>query len=396
MISDQIKDTLIDQIIKGLIGQGPEGIGPVLELLFNTAMKVEREQFLGASAHERSEERKGYANGYKPKEIQTRMGALDLAVPQVRGLGFYPQSIEKGCRSEKALKVAIAQMYLEGVSTRRVQDITEKLCGYEISSTQVSRVTQELDGQFEQFRNRPIGEICYLTVDAMYLKVRHNGAVISMAVLLAYGITPDGKREILGASMSLSEAEVHWREFFKNLHSRGMHGLRLIISDNHPGMKTARMAVFPSIPWQRCQFHLAQNAQSYAPRKAMRLEIAEVIRDICNSPSLEMARDLVRKAVEKYQKRAPEFARWLDENIEEGLTVYQFPREHWKKLRTSNGIERVNREIKRRTRVAVLFPNKESALRLVTGVIIEIHEEWVTGRQYLDMSPLLNKKSENE
>ena len=152
MISDQIKDTLVDQIIKGLIGQGTEGLRPVLELLFNTAMKVEREQFLGAVSHERSEERKGYANGYKPKEVQTRIGALELAVPQVRGLGFYPQSIEKGTRSERALKVAIAQMYLEGVSTRRVQDITEKLCGYEISSTQVSRVTQELDGQFEQFR----------------------------------------------------------------------------------------------------------------------------------------------------------------------------------------------------------------------------------------------------
>jgi len=396
MISDRMKDTLVEQIIKGLIGQGTEGLQPVLELLFNTAMKVEREQFLGANAHERSEERKGYANGYKPKGIQTRMGALELAVPQVRGLGFYPQSIEKGTRSEKALKVAIAQMYLEGVSTRRVQDITEKLCGYEISSTQVSRVTQELDGQFEQFRNRPIGEICYLIVDATYLKVRHNGSVISMAILLAYGITPEGKREILGASASLSEAEVHWREFLLHLQSRGMRGMRLGISDDHPGLKNARMAVFPSLPWQRCQFHLAQNAQSYAPKKSMRLEIAEVMREIFNSPTVEMAREMARRAIEKYRKRAPEFGKWLEGNIEEGLTVYQFPKEHWKKIRTSNGMERLNREIKRRTRVAVLFPNKESALRLVTGVIIEIHEEWVTGKQYLDMSPLLGRDSDNE
>ncbi len=391
MISDQVKDNIIDQIIKGLIGAGTDGIKPVLELLFNAAMKVEREQFLGAGAHERSDDRKGYANGYKPKEVQTRMGALELAVPQVRGLGFYPQSIEKGSRSERALKVAIAQMYLEGVSTRRVQDITEKLCGYEVSSTQVSRVTAELDGHFEQFRNRPIGEICYLIVDATYLKVRHNGSVISMAILLAYGITPEGKREILGASVSLSEAEVHWREFLKSLQSRGMHGLRLGISDDHHGLKNARMAVFPSLPWQRCQFHLAQNAQAYAPKKSMRLEIAEVMREIFNSPTLEIAREMVRRAVVKYQKLAPEFAKWLEENIEEGLTVYQFPKEHWKRIRTSNGIERVNREIKRRTRVAVLFPNKESALRLVTGVIIEIHEDWVTGKQYLDMSPLLNQ-----
>ena len=396
MISDQLKNTLVDQIIKGLIGEGTEGLKPVLELLLNAAMKIERENFLGASSHERTDERQGYANGYKPKGLQTRLGSLELSVPQVRGLGFYPQSLEKGCRSEKALKLAIAEMYLTGVSTRRVQNITEKLCGYEVSSTQVSRVTQELDGQFEQFRNRPIGEVCYLLIDAIYLKVRHNGSVIDMAVLLGYGITSGGKREILGASVSLSEAEVHWREFFKNLQSRGMTGLRLIVSDDHAGMKSARMAVFPSVPWQRCQFHLAQNAQSYVPKKSMRLEVAEVMREIFNSPTLEMAREMMRRAVEKYQKKAPEFVKWLEENIEEGLTIYQFPKEHRKKIRTSNGMERVNREIKRRTRVAVLFPNKESALRLVTGVIIEIHEEWITGRQYLDMSPLLNQGTKNE
>ena len=396
MISDQLKDTLVEEIVKGLIGQGIAGLKPVVELLLNGAMKIEREQFLGAGKYERSEERKGYANGYKPKEIQTRLGALSLDIPQVRGLKFYPASLEKGSRSEKALKLAIAQMYLEGVSTRKVQDITEKLCGLEISSTQVSRMTKELDEQFEKFRNREIGEICYLVIDAIYLKVRHNGSVIDMAVLLGYGITPEGKREIVGASASLSEAEVHWREFFQHLQSRGMRGLQLIISDDHPGMKSARKAVFPSVPWQRCQFHMAQNAQSYAPKKSMRSEIAETMREIFNSPSLEMAREMKRLAIETYEKKAPEFAKWLEENIEEGFTVYKFPREHRKKIRTSNGIERVNREIKRRTRVAVLFPNKESALRLVTGVILEIHEEWITGRQYLDMAPLLNRESKNE
>lgn len=396
MISDQLKDTLVEEIIKGLIGQGSEGLKPVLELLMNAAMKIEREQFLGASQHERTEERKGYANGYKPKGFQSRLGALDLEVPQVRGLGFYPQSLEKGSRSERALKLAIAQMYLEGVSTRRVQDITEKLCGYDVSSTQVSRLTQELDGQFEQFRNRKIGEICYLILDAVYLKVRHNGSVIDMAILLAYGVNFEGKREILGASSSLSEAEVHWREFLKTFPSRGMTGLQLVISDDHVGLKSARKAVFPSVPWQRCQFHLCQNAQSYAPKKSMRLEIAETMREILTSPTLEMAQEMKQRAIERYQKRAPEFAKWLEENVEEGLTVYQFPKEHWKKIRTSNGIERVNKEIKRRTRVAVLFPNKESALRLVTGVLIEIHEDWITGRQYLDMSLLANRGSKNE
>lgn len=396
MISDLLKDTLIEEIIKGLIGQGVDGLKPVLELLLNSTMKIEREKFLGAAGHERTSERKGYANGYKPKEMHTRMGSLELQIPQVRGLGFYPQSLERGCRSEKALKLAIAEMYLTGVSTRKVTDITEQLCGYEVSSTQVSRLTQELDGQFEQFRNRPIGEICYLYFDATYLKVRHDGSVIDMAILLAYGVTPEGKREILGASASLSEAEVHWREFFQNLQSRGMRGVRLVISDDHAGMQKARMAVFPSIPWQRCQFHLAQNAQCYAPKKTMKPEIAEVMRDIFNSSTLEMAQDMKRRAIDKYRKRAPEFAKWLEENVDEGLTIYRFPKEHWKKIRTSNGMERVNREIKRRTRIAVLFPNPASALRLVTGVIMEIHEEWVTGRQYLDMSSLLNPDLKSE
>ena len=217
-----------------------------------------------------------------------------------------------------------------------------------------------------------------------------------MAILLGYGVNPEGKREILGASASLSEAEVHWREFLKTLPARGMTGLQLVISDDHMGLKNARKAVFPSVPWQRCQFHLCQNAQSYAPKKSMRSEIAETMRDILNSPTLEMAQEMKRRAIEKYAKRAPEFAKWLEENVEEGLAIYQFPKEHWKKIRTSNGIERVNKEIKRRTRVAVLFPNKESALRLVTGVVIEIHEEWITGKQYLDMSLLTNKGSKND
>lgn len=395
MISDQLKDTLIEEIVKGLIGQGPEGLKPVLELLFNSAMKIEREQCLGVSAYERNEERRGYANGYKPKELQTRMGALELQIPQVRGLKFYPRTVEKGSRSEKALKAAIAEMYLSGVSTRSVTDVTEKLCGYEVSSTQVSRLTQSLDEEFEKFRTRPIKETCYLIVDALYLKIRHSGSVIDMAILLAYGVNTQGKREILGASASLSEAEVHWREFFQSLQSRGMSGLRLIISDDHAGMRNARTAVFPSVPWQRCQFHLAQNAQAYAPKKSMKGEIAETMREIFNSPTLEIAHEMKRRAIEKYRKRAPEFAKWLEENVDEGLTIYRFPKEHWRKIRTSNGMERVNREVKRRTRVAVLFPNKESALRLVTGVIIEIHEEWITGKQYLDMDSLLNQV-ENE
>jgi len=398
MISDHREGMTMERIFQVLIdANGENSMKTVLELMLNGAMRLERERALRAAPHERTEERMGYANGYKPKTLQTRMGKLDLEVPQVRGgLSFYPQSIERGCRSERALKASIAQMYLEGVSTRRVQEITEVLCGCDVSSTQVSRLTQGLDEEFERFRNRQLGEIPYLVVDATYLKVRHNGSVISTPILIAYGINSEGKREVLGAHTSLSEAEVHWREFLMSLQARGMTGVRMIISDDHAGLRGALRSVFPSVPWQRCQFHMCQNAQHYAPKKAMRLEIAESMREIFNSPTAEMARQVAKQAVVKYEKKAPEFSKWLEENIEEGLTVYQFPKEHRRKLRTSNGIERLNREIKRRTRVAVLFPNPESALRLVTGVIIEIHEEWITGKQYLDMDPLLKPDTRSE
>ena len=249
-------------------------------------------------------------------------------------------------------------------------------------------MTKELDEEFNLFRNRDLGEFPYVVLDAIYLKVQHNGSVIDQAVFIAYGVNLEGKREILGISVSLSEAEVHWRGFFENLQKRGLKGVRLITSDDHPGLKAALRSVFPNVPLQRCQFHMSQNAQSYVPKKHMRIEIAESMRNIFNSPSLDMATMMIKKVSEDYEKSAPEFVTWLENNIREGLTIYNFPRKHQKKIRTSNGVERVNKEVKRRTRVAGLFPNKESALRLVTGVLIEIHEGWLTGVQYLDMTEL--------
>ena len=218
--------------------------------------------------------------------------------------------------------------------------------------------------------------------------MRHNGSIIDQSILLAYGVNVFGKREILGASISLSEAEVHWRSFMESLQKRGLKGVLLFISDDHPGLKAARKAVFPSIPWQRCQFHLSQNAQAYAPAKGMREEIAKAMRIIFNSPTKQSVEDAKRWVIDRFTKAAPEFVKWFENNIDEGLTCLSFPEEHRKRIRTTNGLERVNREIKRRTRVAVLFPNSESALRLVTGVLTEIHEEWITGKIYLDMNKL--------
>lgn len=386
MTLNQSNDNLMLEIFDSLNAQNPDSVRQVLEALYNGVMKLERQRALGAALHERSEARLGYANGYKDKTLNTRLGSLQLKVPQARQKEFYPACLEKGCRSERALKAAVAEMYLKGVSTRKVTAITKELCGLDISSTQVSAMTKELDAEFEAFRHRPLGEFPFVYVDANYLKVRHNGTVIDQACLIAYGVNPQGKREILGASMELSEAEVHWRSFFESLQSRGLHGMKLLTSDDHSGLGNARRAVFPSVPWQRCQFHLMQNALRYAPRQSMQEELVEAMRSVLHCPTLSAAAEAKRRVIDKYSKQAPEFVAWFERNIDEGLTCLSFPEAHRKRIRTTNGLERVNREIKRRTRVAVLFPHAESALRLVTGVLVEIHEDWVTGKAYLDMS----------
>ncbi len=267
--------------------------------------------------------------------------------------------------------------------------ITEELCGFEISSGQVSRCAALLDEELQKFRERPLtGKYAYVYFDAMYEKIRHDHSVISMATLIAIGVNEEGKREILGISSKLSESEPHWRLFFEDLQKKGLSGVRLFISDAHPGMKAARRAVFPTVKWQRCQFHMAQNAQAYAPTKIMQPELSEALRRVFQSPDYEAAQEQKRKLIEKYKTCAPQFVNWVEENIEESLTCFSFPSDHRKKIRTSNGLERLNKEVRRRTKIATLFPNVASCERLVTAVLKEVHEEWVTGRQYLDMSLL--------
>src|SRR5687767_1077215 len=346
-------------------------------------MLLERQQFLNAEPYERTPQRRDYANGFKAKRLQTRVGELDLRVPQVRSSEFYPSALERGTRSERALKLALAEMYVQGVSTRKVAAITEELCGFSISSTQVSRAAAELDEVLSSWRERPLGICPYLYLDARYEKVRQGGRVLDAAVLIAVGIDLDGRRQVLGVSVSLSEQEVHWRAFLKSLVVRGLSGVRLVVSDDHSGLKAARQAVFGSIPWQRCQFHLQQNASAYVPRQEMKKEVAQAIRSIFNAQDLPEAQELLGRAVSKYQKSAPKLAAWLDQDLMEGLTVFSFPAEHRRLIRTTNGLERVNQEIRRRTRVARLFPNEASCLRLVSAVLMEISEEWQTGKHYL-------------
>lgn len=382
-----VKDnTSIQSAIELVSAQGFDGVAEAIGIIINQAMLLERNKYLQAEPYQRTAERQGHANGFKPKTVRSRVGELDLQVPQVRDSSFYPSALERGIRSERALKLAVAEMYVQGVATRKVKAITEELCGFEVCSTDVSRAAKLLDESLEKWRNRPLGSCEYLFLDARYEKVRRDGAVVDSAVLIAYGVGQDGKRCIVGVSVSLSEQEVHWREFLTSLVERGLHGMKLIISDAHAGLKAAKRAVFPSVPWQRCQFHLQQNAQSYVLKKSMKKEVASDIRSILQAPDDEEAKRLLQKIIKKYQDSAPELAAWMEKNVPESLTVMQFPEHHRKKIRTSNIAERVNREIKRRTRLVSIFPNVESCLRLVSAVACEIDEEWQTGKTYIAMA----------
>lgn len=385
-MAQKIENITVDPIIELLTEKGFDALPDAMAALINQVMLIERSRHINAAAYERTTARDGYANGFKPKTLQTRVGAIALDVPQVRDSSFYPSVLEKGLRSERALKLAIAEMYIQGVSTRRVKKITEELCGLDISSADVSRAAKALDATFDMWRQRRLGKYKYVFVDARYEKVRQDGCVVSSAVLIAFGINFDGQREILGTSVSLSEHEVHWREFLLSLTERGLHGVELIISDAHAGLKAARKTVFPNVPWQRCQFHLQQNAQSYVPKRSMKREVAADIRAMLQAPNLEEAERLLRLTVQKYQDTASKLSTWMEENIPESLTVMHFPEPHRRRIRTSNIAERVNKEVRRRTRVASIFPNPESCLRLVTAVLMEIDEEWQDGMKYLDVN----------
>jgi transposase-like protein len=380
--------TLPEELLEQVAQQGLEALPALIQTVINRAMQLERQQHLGVGPYERSAARQGQANGYKAKTVQTRVGAITFDVPQVREGGFYPQALEKGLRSERALKLALAEMYVQGVSTRKVAAITEELCGFAVTSTQVSRAAALLDEQLAQWRERPLGRMKYLYLDARYEKVRLDGQVRSAAVLLAVGVNQEGKREVLGVSVSLSEQEAHWRSFLQSLVRRGLAGVELIISDAHVGLQQACRAVFGGLPWQRCQCHLQRNAQAYVPKQDMKREVAADIRAVFNAASRRDAETLLTQLVQKYASKAAKLAEWLETNLPQGLTVFSFPDTHRRLLRTTNSLERLNREIRRRSRVATLFPNEASCLRLVTAVLMEISDEWQTDRTYLRLDNL--------
>jgi putative transposase len=378
--------TLPSEFMEQIALGGLEAVPEMIRIMINLAMKAERQQYLGLGPYERSPEREDYANGYKGKTVTTRVGDITFAIPQVREGEFYPSALEKGLRSERALLVTLAEMYIQGVSTRKVAAITEKLCGHQVSSSQVSRATAQLDEVLQAWRQRTLGQCRYLYLDALYTPVRQDGQVRDAAILIAVGINEAGNRQILGVSVSISEAEVHWRQFLQSLQQRGLQGVNLIISDAHTGLKAARQAVFGGVPWQRCHFHLQQNAHSYVTRKEQQAEVAADIRAIFTARTRSEAETLLAATVAKYAQTASKLATWLETAIPEGLTILAFPESHRRRLRTSNGLERLNREIRRRTRVVSIFPSEAACLRLVSALLMEISDEWETGKVYLNLS----------
>ena len=384
-------DTTFAGILERLIADGPQELARIVTTLMNLAMRTEREQFLGAGHYERGAERRGYANGYKPKRVDTPAGTLRLDIPKTAGSvePFFPQSLERGRRSCRAVMLAAAEMYVKGVSTRDVEKVLVEFGIESLSSTQVSRAMAMLDPDLDAWRKRALGRFKYIFLDARYEKTREHGVSDDCAVLTAIGVDDDGKRRVLGVSVALSEAEVHWRAFLESLVARGLQGVEFITSDDHAGLKAARKAVFPGARWQRCQFHIAQNAVHHAPNLAVRAVIGRELRTVWNAPSLEAAEAELKRLVGSYRQTATKLADWMETAVPEGLAVFKLPEQHRRRLRTSNPIERsIQQEIKRRTRKIRVFPNEASLQRIVTAILVEIDDQWTASAQ-----PYLNWKN---
>lgn len=345
-------------------------------------------EFLQAERYARTEGRQGYRNGYKPRTLKTRVGRIELAVPQNREGWFHTQLFARYQRNEKALVLALQESYLQGVSTRKMKNVTEQLCGTSFSKSFVSHVCQDLDAQIDAWRNRPLTrEYPYLIVDAHYEYVRSNGEVVSKGILIVKGISKSGHREILAVEMANTESEATWGALFRKLKERGLTGVLLITSDEHKGLVAAIRRHFQGAQWQRCQTHFQRNVKDLVPRNEQG-ELAQALREVFDAPSLEEARELLDRMIGDYEERYPKLADKLDQDTEFVLTCFHFPAAHRKRIRTTNGLERFNEEINRRTDVIRIFPNDRSCIRLIGALAMEQSEEWLTGRRYLDMSLL--------
>lgn len=382
--TDEKKVTLdVAEMKSVLIGQ-KDFLVPVVQEAVQAILEVEMEECLQASKHERNEQRLGYRSGYYRRRLITRVGTMVLRVPQDRAGHFSTQVFEQYQRSEKALVAALAQMYVQGVSTRKVAAITEELCGHEFSASSISTITARLDAQLEEFSRRPLTEAFpYVVVDARYERVREGGVIVSRAILIALGIDWEGRRQVLAVEYANRESQSSWREFLMQLKARGLNGVQFVVSDDHPGLKTAIREVLPEVWWQRCYVHFLRNALDYLPRKADD-DCLQELRWMYERRNVEEARRDLKQWLEKWAAKYPKLCAWVETHIEETWTFYRLPLVHHKHLKSTNLLERFNQEIKRRTLVVRIFPDEASCLRLVRAVAAEQHEEWMEGSRYLN------------
>jgi len=360
----------------------------IVEIAVQEFLEAEMKEALRAGKSERSVERLGYRSGSYPRKLITRVGTLELRVPQDRQGRFSTEIFSRYQRSEKALVAALVEMYVQGVSTRKVKAISEELCGHEFSASTISELNVKLDGELERFARQTLeAEYPYLILDARYEKVREDGVIRSRAVLVAIGIDWEGRRRILGVELANRESATSWREFLLGLKARGLRGVRLAISDDHAGLKRAIAEVIPEAAWQRCYVHFLRNAFDHLPRKADDDCLTE-LRWLYDRRDAAEARLHLRAWLERWSGKYPKLCAWVEESIEETWTFYRSPREHHKHLKSTNLLERLNQELKRRTHVVRIFPNEASCLRLIRALACEQHEEWLDGPLYLDMQPL--------
>lgn len=385
------------QIAQGVLLDDPGFLHQIVERVLQEMLEAEMTHHIGAAPYERSATRTGHRNGYKPRTLRTRVGTLNLLVPQDREGTFSTRLFSRYQRNEKALVLALMEMYVEGVSTRKVKEITEELCGTSFSKSLVSSLAGSLDSGLQAWRNRWLEAEAYpyLFVDARYEKVRVDHKVVSQGVLVVSAVRDDGFREIVGLEVADTESEATYHELFRSLKSRGLSGVRLVVSDDHDGLKAAIARHFQGASYQRCQVHYARNLLGmvgYARRK----ELAEGLRGVFAAPSRDTALRLACELAARWGESHPRVAEHLEEHIEECLSCLAFPESHRRRIRTTNGLERLNQEIKRRTRVVRIFPNREACVRLVSALAVEQSEEWLTGRRYLDMRELEERRGEEE
>ena len=394
MAKDKSKDNGLVKEIQKVLLDDSDFLRLMVQKNLQKILESEFENYLQARPYERTSQRKGYRNGSYPRKLKTRVGTIELDVVRDREGNFSTELFRRYQRNEQAFVLSMIEMYLQGVSTRKVKHIVEELCGTNVSRSTVSNLTKSLEENVTQWRTRELkGNYPYLVIDARYEDVRENGVVVSKAVLIVIGITESGKREILAVEMGNSEDEQEWSRVFQGLKGRGLKGVVYAVSDAHKGLVGALKREFQGAGWQRCQVHFMRNFMSKLSPKE-RKEYVPKLKDVFSAPEITQARERKNRLVAELETNRARLANWMDEEIESCFTVYTLPAAHRKRMRSTNMIERLNQELLRRSRVIRIFPNESSCLRLFGSMCMEQSEQWKTGRMYLDMSLLKTKNQQ--